>query len=339
VLALKTPYLLFFGDEERQTYAKTGLGLAHWRPEDCVGQRRLTPDTADAGLPDLTIDEAAAAGARSVVLGLALVGGSLPSHWLPDLIHALELGMDVVAGFHTRLTSFPDLVTAAEKSGARLIDIRVPPENIPVGTGLKRTGKRLLTVGTDCALGKKYTALALHREMASRGIDTDFRATGQTGILIAGSGIPMDAVVSDFLVGAAEMLTPDADPDHWDVIEGQGALFHPGYAPVSMGLLMGSQPDAFVLCTEAGRDTIRGWDDFPTPDIRDVIERNIDIARQYNPHVRCVGISSNTVFLSDDERPSYLAGLEDTYGLPAVDPLKGDGVAPIVDHMQAQKWP
>ena len=148
----------------------------------------------------------------------------------------------------------------------------------------------------------------------------------------------MDAVVSDFLVGAAEMLTPDASPDHWDVIEGQGALFHPGFAPVSMGLLMGSQPDAFVLCTEAGRDTIRGWDQFPTPDIQDVIDRNIDIARQYNPAVRCVGISANTVFLDDKARPGYLHDLEDTYGLPAVDPLKGEGVRPIVEHLKAQSW-
>lgn len=338
MLTLSPPYLLFFGDEERQTYAKTGLGLAQWRPEQCVGQRRFTPDTANAGLPDYTIDEAHDAGARSVVLGVALVGGSLPPHWIPELVHALERGMDVVAGFHTRLTSFPELVEAAERGGARLIDVRVPPEGIPIGTGIKRTGKRLLTVGTDCALGKKYTALALHQEMESQGFNADFRATGQTGILIAGSGIAMDAVVSDFLVGAAEMLTPDASPDHWDVIEGQGALFHPGFAPVSMGLLMGSQPDAFVLCTEAGRDTIRGWDQFPTPDIQDVIDRNIDIARQYNPAVRCVGISANTVFLDDKARPGYLHDLEDTYGLPAVDPLKGEGVRPIVEHLKAQSW-
>lgn len=327
---LTAPYLIFFGDEERQTYAKTGLGLAQWRPNLCVGQFRMTPNTADAGLPDYSIDEAIAQGAKSVVLGIALVGGSLPAHWVPELVGALEKGLDVVAGFHSRLTSFPELVDAAKRGGARLVDVRVPPEDIPVGTGAKRSGKRLLTVGIDCALGKKYTALALSEAMAQEGFDVDFRATGQTGIMIAGSGIPMDAVVSDFLVGAAEMLSPDAPEGHWDVIEGQGALFHPGYAPVSMGLLIGSQPDAFVVCTEAGRDTIRGWDSFPAPDIADVIDRTIDIGKQFNPDIRCVGISANTMRLDGQARTAYLDDLSQRYGLPAVDPIAGD-VSPIVE--------
>jgi uncharacterized NAD-dependent epimerase/dehydratase family protein len=333
MLEIKTPYLLFFGDEERTTYAKTGLGLAQWSPDACMGQFRLTPATADAGIPDYNIVTAIEAGAKSVVIGVALVGGSMPSHWIPALVQALDLGLDVVAGFHTRLTSFPELVAAAESGGGRLVDVRVPPVNIPVGTGLKRPGKRLLTVGTDCALGKKYTALALEQEMLSQGVDATFRASGQTGIMISGSGIPMDAVVSDFLTGAAEMLSPANEENHWDVIEGQGALHHPGYAPVSMGLLIGSQPDAFVVCTEAGRTHIAGWDNFPLPDIADVIERTIEIGSQVNPAIQPVGISVNTSALSDSESVAYLASLSEQYELPAVDPLRG-GVGPIIDYLK-----
>jgi uncharacterized NAD-dependent epimerase/dehydratase family protein len=335
VLELRAPYLVFFGDEERPTYAKTGLGLAQWRPELCMGQFRLTPDTADAGLPDHNIVSAAAEGAQSVIIGTALIGGSLPTHWIPALVQALELGLDVVAGFHTRLTSFPELVEAAQSGGGALIDVRVPPDNIPVGTGIKRPGKRLLTVGTDCALGKKYTALAIEKEMRERGMKATFRASGQTGIMISGSGIPMDAVVADFLTGAAEMLSPRNDDDHWDVIEGQGALHHPGYAPVSMGLLLGSQPDAFVVCTEAGRTRISGWDNFPLPDISEVIERTIEIGFSVNPRIKPVGISVNTSSLSDEEAQRYLRNLSHTYELPAVDPLRG-GVGPIIDYLSEQ---
>ena len=329
MLTLRTPYLVFLGDEADSAYAKTGIGLAYWRPDLCVGQMRLSDNAADTGLPDQSIHEAQAAGAESLVLGVAMIGGAIPAEWLPILVEALEAGMDVVAGFHTKLSSFPELVAAAERGGSNLVDVRVPPADIPVGTGQKRTGRRLLTVGTDCALGKKYTALALAKGMSAAGMSADFRATGQTGILIAGGGVPLDAVVADFLVGAAEKVSPDNDPDHWDVIEGQGALFHPGYGPVSMGLLIGSQPDAFVVCTEAGRDTIRGWDSFNTPDIRDVINRTVDIGQQFNPDIRCVGISANTRHLEPSARADYLGALEQEYGLPAMDPI-ATGVEPVV---------
>ena len=333
VRQLKAPYLIFFGDETRPTYAKTGLGLATWRPEACMGQFRLTLDTADAGLPDHSIVSAAAAGAKSVVIGVALIGGSLPTHWIPALVQALELGLDVVAGFHTRLSSFPELVEASHLGGSNLVDVRVPPDNIPVGTGMKRPGKRLLTVGTDCALGKKYTALALEKEMTAQGMKATFRASGQTGIMISGSGIPMDAVVADFLVGAAEMLSPRNDDDHWDVIEGQGALHHPGYGPVSMGLLLGSQPDAFVVCTDATRTRISGWENFRLPEIQEVIDRTVEIGSSVNPLIRPVGISVNTSGLEHSEAEKYLRNLAHTHELPAVDPIR-TGVADIVRYLK-----
>jgi uncharacterized NAD-dependent epimerase/dehydratase family protein len=334
VVSMEAPYLLFLGTETSPTYAKTAAGLAHWRPELCMGQLRLNPDTVDLGLPDHSVYSAAQAGARTLIIGTAVIGGAIPEAWIGLLVEALEAGLDVAAGVHTRLSSIERLVVAAEKSGRQLIDVRVPPANIPVGTGVKRSGKRILTVGTDCALGKKYTALALEAEMASRGLAVDFRATGQTGIMIAGQGIPIDAVVADFVSGAAELVSPANDPEHWDVIEGQGSVFHPGYSAVSVGLLVGSQPDAFVVCTQAGRTHIEGWNDFPLPSVQAVIDRTIDIGRQVNPAIRCVGISANTASLDDDERNAYLADLAATHGVPAVDPLI-TGVGAIVDYLVA----
>jgi uncharacterized NAD-dependent epimerase/dehydratase family protein len=297
-----------------------------------MGQLRLTTDTLDLGLPDYDVTEAAANGAQTLVIGTAVVGGAIPEAWIQLLVDALDAGLDLAAGVHTRLSSIDRLVEAATRSGRKLIDVRVPPPHIPVGTGVKRSGKRLLTVGTDCALGKKYTALALEREMKARGLNVDFRATGQTGIMISGSGIPVDAAVADFVSGAAEMVSPSNDADHWDVIEGQGSVFHPGFSAVSVGLLVGSQPDAFVVCTEAGRTHIKGWPSFELPSIEAVIQRTLDIGAQVNPSIRCAGISVNTSMLSELERAEYLAQLSSDYGLPAVDPI-ALGVGPLVDFL------
>ena len=330
---LRAPYLIFVGDEHRPTYAKTGQGLADWRKELCAGQLRLSDGALDLGLGDMSIEEAASKGVASLVIGTALVGGSIPEAWLDDLCRAARSGMDIVAGLHTRLKDIPVLVEAAEAGGSRLVDIRVPPASIPVGTGAPRSGKRLLTVGTDCALGKKYTALALERDMKSAGLKATFRASGQTGIMIAGTGIPIDCVVADFVSGAAELLSPANDDDHWDVIEGQGGIFHPGYAAVSHGLLTGSQPDAFVVCHAAGRSHIEGWEDFPLPSIGEVIERTIQIGSLTNPEIRCVGISVNTIALGERQRWGHLQSLTDKYGLPCIDPLR-DGTQAIVQDLK-----
>ena len=224
---------------------------------------------------------------------------------------------------HARLTAIPELVDAAARGKRQLIDVRVPPTNIAVGTGRKRSGKRLLTVGTDCALGKKYTALALTRAFAARGLNVDFRATGQTGIMIAGSGIPMDAVVSDFEAGAAELLSPDATPDHWDVIEGQGSLFHPGYAAVSLGLLHGSQPDVFVVCHDPQRKHILGLKKMALPSLRSVIDLTMVLGQRTNLDIRCAGIALNTGGLDQGVRDAALAAAADETGLPAADPMVG----------------
>jgi uncharacterized NAD-dependent epimerase/dehydratase family protein len=184
-------------------------------------------------------------------------------------------------------------------------------------------------VGTDCALGKKYTALALTQALQARGVPATFRATGQTGIMIAGGGVPMDALVADFLAGAAEALSPDNDPAHWDVIEGQGSLFHPAYAAVTLGLLHGSQPDAIVLCHAPERLTIEEYPDFPIPPLPQVIDDYLRAGRLTNRRIRCVGVSINSSTLSEAEWLRYRTQLEQELQLPVCDPLRGgvDGIA------------
>lgn len=327
-----SPFVVFLGDIKDDTYAKTGLGLAQWRADDCVGQVRLPGCDVDAGVPDVTIAGALTAGARTLILGSAAVGGGIPEGWIATLREAAAAGLDIVAGLHIRLGTLPGLAEAARQGGVRLIDVRVPPAGLPVGTGRKRTGRRLLTVGTDCASGKKYTALAIDREMRSRKLKSDFRATGQTGIMIAGRGLPIDAVVSDFVTGAAEVLSPDNAPDHWDIVEGQGAIFHPGYLQVTIGLLVGSQPDAFVVCHDPLRQAISGWPDFPLPDITLVIERTVAIGRLTNPAIRCVGVALNSSKVPAEDRETLLARYAAETGLPCVDPLI-DGVGPIVERL------
>lgn len=320
---LRKPYLLFLGDAQIKSDAKTAFGLRDWCPDAVLGEWSLPSATVSLGLPRLAPGDAARQGAGSIVIGVAAVGGELPVHWLSELEAALDAGLDIVSGQHSRLTSFPTLVAAAHRSGARLIDVRHSDQTFPAGTGRRRTGKRVLTVGTDCALGKKYTALALTAALQAQGAPATFRATGQTGVMIAGAGVAIDAVIADFVAGAAEQLSPDNAPEHWDVIEGQGALFHPAYAGVTLGLLHGSQPDALVLCHDPARDTIEGYPKHPIPDLQVAIDRYVEAGRLTNPAVTCVGISINSSSLSQDEWTRYARQLSDELKLPVVDPMRG----------------
>jgi uncharacterized NAD-dependent epimerase/dehydratase family protein len=322
-LSLPQPYLLFLGDSTEPGFAKTASGLVDWAADRCVGEFGLAGCSVSVGLPQMSPAQARAAGARSLVIGVANQGGFISDAWISALVEALDAGLDVVSGMHSRLEAIPALADAARRSGRQLINVRVPPAGIPIGTGRKRSGKRLLTVGTDCALGKKYTALALHRAFVSRGIDADFRATGQTGIMIAGRGIPMDAVVSDFEAGAAEMLSPDAAPDHWDLIEGQGSLFNPAYAAVSLGLLHGSQPDVFVVCHDPTRTMVLGLDGYPMPTIDEVIDLTIRLGSRTNPAIRCAGVSLNTSMLAAADAEALMTSEAGRLGLPVADPIRG----------------
>jgi len=223
---------------------------------------------------------------------------------------------------HRPLEAVPGLADAARNRGVALVNVRLPRQNFPTASGRRRSGKRLLTVGTDCALGKKYTALALTEAMRARGIAADFRATGQTGILIAGGGIALDAVVADFVAGAAELLSPGAAPDHWDVIEGQGSLFHPAYAGVTLALVHGSQPDVLILCHDPTRVHIHALPDFPTPDLLTAAARYVEAARLTNPNAFLGGVSLNTSMLDETARTRALAEISERIGVPRFDPLQ-----------------
>lgn len=316
------PYLAFLGDASSSITAKTALGVQQWSPGDLVGQWRLPGCAVDLGLDELGLEQAYAIGARSVLIGVAPRGGKLPTQWVPHLERALAAGLDIVSGLHDQLNEIPDLRTTALRLGRRLHDVRQNDRLFPLATARKRSGKRLLTVGTDCALGKKYTAIALARILSERGVAATFRATGQTGILIAGQGIAMDTVVADFLTGAAEALTPDAHPAHWDVIEGQGSLFHPAYAPVTLGLVHGSQPDAMVLCHDPTRTAITGYPEYPLPTLTEALRAYECAARLTNPATRVVAVSLNTSALGEADAFSAAAAAEAELGLPCFDPLR-----------------
>src|SRR6202142_3014526 len=320
---LPEPYLLFLGDTTQRGYAKSAVGLRDPAPYRCVGESASAGATVTTDLPRLTPKEARARGARALVIGVANTGGVIGDSWIPSLVEALESGLDLISGMHAKLGNVPQLKAAAERHGRRLIDVGTPPKNIPSGTGAKRSGKRLLTVGTDCAVGKKYTALALARAFTERGLDTDFRATGQTGILIAGGGMPMDAVVADFEAGAAEILSPAAPAQHWDVIEGQGSLFHPAYAGVSLGLLHGSQPDVIVVCHDPGRSHLLGYPDYPIPGIAETTELNLMLGARTNPAIRCAGVSLNTSSLTADAAAELLDRESERLGCAVADPMRG----------------
>jgi uncharacterized NAD-dependent epimerase/dehydratase family protein len=319
---LRKPYLLFLGDVQDKLTAKTAFGLRDWCPDDVVGEWSLPGCTVTLGLARMSPREAAARGAGSIIVGIAPTGGTLPAHWVTELAAAADAGLDVVSGLHTRLTSFPELLQAASRRAVRLIDVRHGEKTYGAASGRKRSGRRVLTVGTDCALGKKYTALAIAKNLRGRGIAATFRATGQTGIMISGEGVAIDAVIADFVAGAAEQLSPDNAPEHWDVIEGQGSLFHPAYAGVTLGLLHGSQPDAIVLCHDPSRRTIDEYPDFPIPDLRVVIEDYLRAGRLTNRAIRCVGLSINSSSLSDADCAEYFRRMTAELGLPVCDPVR-----------------
>jgi uncharacterized NAD-dependent epimerase/dehydratase family protein len=331
-MTIQTPYLLFLGDAADPLAAKVGQGICDWRPENALGQFRMDGCNADLGLTDMSIAEAVAAGAKTLVIGVANRGGVISKDWIAILREALESGLDLAAGLHNKLADVPELATDAQRLGRRLFDVRHPNQAFNVGAGVKRPGKRLLPVGTDCSCGKMYTALALEKEMRARGMKADFRATGQTGILITGAGVAIDAVVADFISGAVESLSPENDADHWDIVEGQGSLFHASFAGVTTGLIHGAQPDAMVLCHEPTRTHMRGLPTFPLPGLEQTMQAAVDVAKLTNPAAKFVGVCVNTSQLDPAGAEKYLGETGQRLGLPCVDPMR-DGVGRIVDQL------
>src|SRR6056297_2916131 len=331
---IPTPYLLFLGDAPDQLAAKVAIGIKDWRPENAVGQLRLRGCKADLGLADMTLDEARAAGAQTLVIGVANRGGVISDAWKKVLIEALDMGFDIASGLHNLLRDDPQLAAAAGRAGQELHDVRVPSVSYPIAEGQKRKGKRCLAVGTDCSVGKMYTGLAMDAEMRKRGLKSSFRPTGQTGILITGGGVPLDAVIADFMAGAVEWLTPDADPDHWDHIEGQGSLFHVSYSGVTLALIHGGQPDALILSHEPTRTHMRGLPDYKLPSLETLRDTALPLARVANPDCQIVGVSVNTQHLSQEDAQDYLESVERDMGLPATDPYRF-GSGKLVDALAA----
>ena len=319
---IETPYLLFLGDAPDQLAAKVAQGIKDWRPENAIGQLRLPGCGADVGLTDMGLKQAQEAGAKTLVIGVANRGGVISAAWKKVLIEALEMGYDLASGLHNLLRDEGDLVAAAQTHGGTLHDVRVPTVGYPIANGEKRSGKRVLAVGTDCSVGKMYTALALDASMRAKGMKSTFRATGQTGILITGHGVPLDAVIADFMAGSIEYLTPDNDADHWDIIEGQGSLFHVSYSGVTLALIHGGQPDAMILSHEPTRSHMRGLPGYTPPSLEALRDMALPLARVANPDCQVVGITVNTQHMSEDEAQAYLAEVEARMGLPTVDPFR-----------------
>lgn len=327
---LRQPYLLFLGDAPDALAAKVAQGIKDWRPDASVGQLRLPGCKADMGLKEMTVAEAAAAGAQTLVIGVANRGGIISDAWMAVLVEAMEAGMDIAAGLHTLLKDQAPLVAAAQRTGRQLFDVRLPVFKYPIGEGRMRSGKRVLAVGTDCSCGKMYTTLAMEKELLARGRKATFRATGQTGILITGGGVPLDAVVADFMAGAVEVLTPPNDEDHVDLIEGQGSLFHPSYSGVTLALVHGGAPDYLVLCHEPTRTHMRGLPHYPSPGLAPLRPLAETLARVVNPNCVSIACSINTAHMSEAEAKAYLAKVEGEMGLPATDPYRF-GAAKLVD--------
>ncbi len=331
-MKLTPPYALFLGDATDTLGLKMANSIATWRKHQCIGEISLPECTVTTGLPQLSVDKAAELGAKTFVLGFNNAGGHIDAKYIPEIKIAIQQGLNIVNGLHDKLTDIPELVTLANQHNVDLIDIRHPTTRFKTANGEKRTGKRLLTVGTDCSVGKMYTTLAIHAALQARQINSTFRATGQCGILIAGEGVAVDCVVADFISGAVEALTPNNDDAHWDIIEGQGSLFQPAYAGVTLGLIHGAQPDALVLCHILQRDKMRGMPSYALPDIHDAIELNLRHARLTNPGCQIVGISINTSAVDDITAKETCLQIAKQTGLPCQDPIR-HGVTQIVDQL------
>ena len=329
---IKTPYLLFLGDAPDQLAAKVAQGIRDWRPDISIGQIKLPNCKADLNLKNYTLEEAKEIGAKTLVIGVANRGGKFSDSWKKTLCRALDLKLDIASGLHNLLSDEKDLLNLSKQNNCNLIDVRVPKDQFPIGNGKKRTGKRCLTIGTDCSVGKMYSSLAIEKEMRSRGMKVSFRATGQTGILISGKGIPLDAIVADFMAGAVETLSPNNDDDHWDIIEGQGSLFHVSYSGVTMALIHGGQPDHIILCHEPTRTHMRGLPHYDVPTLDALYQLVLPLAKISNPNCKISGICINTKNMDHLEAEDLKNEIEKAFKLPTVDPFV-DGTKKIVDRL------
>jgi uncharacterized NAD-dependent epimerase/dehydratase family protein len=319
--------------------AKTAIGVLRYAPFEVVAvvdSTRAGKDAAayvgvGAGVPVVaTVEDALARGATVVLIGTAAPGGRIPDGYRPALARALERGVEVWNGLHERVLADPVLAAAATRGGAKVRELREPPADLPIGGHRsRREGARVvLTVGSDAAVGKMTASLEIVAALRRAGERVEFVATGQTGIAIAGGGIAVDAVVADFIAGAAEVIVCEAaDRADWVVVEGQGSLTHPGFSGVTLGLLHGTAPDVMVLCHEAMRYSVKGYDDRqPLRTLREYIRIYEDAAAWRRPPgyppARVVAIAMNTATVSEDLARATIAAAAHETGLPTADPIR-----------------
>jgi uncharacterized NAD-dependent epimerase/dehydratase family protein len=319
--------------------AKTAVGLLRYSDDEVVAvldHERAGERVADhlSGVPDAPI--LAAVGDTpefdALVVGVAPIGGGFEPAWRPDVLGALRAGADVWAGLHEPLSADEEFATVAADNGAEIWDVREPPADLSVGTGQAGAvdATVVLTVGSDCSTGKMTTTMELCRGANERGVDAAFVPTGQTGVMVAGDGIVIDRTVADFTAGAAERMVLAAAADHEFVfVEGQGAITHPAYSAVTCGLVHGAMPDAMVLCHEAGRERVHGYESFPVADPSRLVGLYEDLAAPVHEG-RVVGGALNTSGLERAAADEALDRYEEAVDGPVADPVR-DGIGPLLD--------
>lgn len=316
-------------------YGKTATGVIRYGRDEVVAvidSTKAGQDVAQAlgvdlgrGIPVISnIQEAFQYQPDTLLIGIAPQGGSLPDAWRGQLLAAMENGLDLVNGLHVFFSEDAELQAAAQKYGVTIWDVRRPPDKRLVSSYVPhRAGSHtILAVGSDCATGKMTAMLEMNREAHNRGLGSDFVATGQTGIMISGNGLPVDRIISDFVAGMVEEMILDFTSKYdWVFVEGQGALNHPGYSPVTLGLIHGALPDAMIFCHKAGSTGIEGYNNCPFPPFKRMLEINEDAVNWLHPQhkSKVVGISVVTPHLSEQRAIDEIKKLEDETGLPATD--------------------
>jgi uncharacterized NAD-dependent epimerase/dehydratase family protein len=316
------------GRSDDPHYGKTARGVIRYGhvPVVAVVDSRRAGETY-AGLPIVgRVEDALHARPTTALVGVATQGGRFPPEWRDLLRRCIESGLDVESGLHERISDDPELAALAERHGVRLTDLRQPPAGltVPTGRNLELAAHTVLTVGSDCAIGKMTVALELDGEARRRGVRSQFVPTGQTGIAIAGWGISVDAVVADFIAGAAEQLVVEGverGGDELLLVEGQGSVLHPAYSGVTLGLLHGSAPHALVLCHLAGSTAITGYPGHPIPPLAELVELHERLSLPARP-ARVRAVALNTRELSDEEARAAVAATEAELDLPADDPVR-----------------
>jgi uncharacterized NAD-dependent epimerase/dehydratase family protein len=321
--------------------AKTAINLLRYRPADiaAVLDAGSAGKTAQAvfgtgGQIPLVANLREIADADALYVGIAPPGGKLPDAWQPIVLQGIEQGLDIVSGLHDFLCTNRNYVEAANRRRVQLIDVRKNSfRDIATGQGLSKRCTRIHTVGQDCSLGKMVVSVEMQQALERAGHRARFLATGQTGIMISGSGVPVDCVIADFVNGAIEQLVlSDQDAD-FQLIEGQGSITHPAYSAVTLGLLHGCAPDGLVYCYEAGRTHVKGLDNIPLPQMEDQIEILLKIANLRHP-CQLIGIAVNTRLLDPTAAALEVRQAEERFGLPACDVYR-DGPQKLVEAAEA----